>query len=1577
MSLARRRSLSALLAFCLASLSSWALTPRQEPSRWDGKALADTQAALGIVALDTRTLAASDPLRRGWEQFIAQSGGGWAIQLDQRSGLPTLAAGRGLPWVAGVGNSLPANGEITVDRLAALANEFLEKHTFLLGSWKGQLVLDRAASGALNERVWQVVFRQVVDGVPVDGARYDFQIVQGNLVSFGAYRWNQVRTGSKPNLDAAAARQAVQQYLDLADPAIVEWRELPQLLFKPIDPRGGAAATSAWSGERGAGLTHQLIWRLGLKVPGEAASWVAEIDAQSGAIVSFQDVTRYDQVKGGVYPLSNDGLDADGQEKPNFPMPFADIAIDGTAGPAAGDQGIYSCNGSSAIRTTLVGPYIRNVDNCGAASQTAVCGDDIDLGVSTGTDCVVPAGSSAGNTHSARSSFYHLNRVMQKGRAWLPNNNWLRNQVTNNININATCNATWDDFGNAVNFYKSGGGCRNTGELQGVFVHEWGHGIDFNDGGGYDVPTEAYADIVAVFEARLSCVGRGFYQNQQCSGYGDTCLNCTGIRDQDWDKRQAHTPATPQGFATNNCGGGGGPCGKEQHCEAYVSAEAIFDLATRDLPASGVGVDSAWQLAERLWFQSRTGSGGNAYNCSLPSSDGCGTNSWFHKFRVADDDDGNLNNGTPHAAAIFAAFNRHRIACGAATDASNQSNSSCPTIAAPVVSVVAGSGSTTVNWGAVPGASRYRILRNDLGCTYAQIIIGEVNAPGTSYVDSELPNGFTLYYRVQAIGSNAACESPVSSCEATAAQPFAGAVSFENDTYGCNNLLKIRLTDANVGAPTVQVSVWSDTEPTPETVTLTEISSGASKYLGSILSSSGPAIAGDGKISFVHGNTVHVRYIDANNGSGGINVPVEDTTLGDCVFPVITNVRDTNTSDVAATIAWTTDENSDSVVDWGPVKPPANTASASTLTTNHQVPLSNLQGCTIYYYNVRSTDPAGNVALATNGGNSFYFETLGDFGQGLQPCHQGRLTATPETLSCTQTLSLRLVDLDLNLSNVAIDTTTVRVSSTTEFNGEPVVLTETGPNTSTFTGSIALSPGAPTPGNGRVEARHGDLITASYGDANDGAGNQRISFDTSLADCNGAEFNPVRVTDITDDGAVIRWTTSEPTTGRVEWGSSPALGSTVVDGSLGTTHALTIGPLLECGRYHFRVFATDAFGNQSSIDAQGQPFAFNSGIIPGIYRDNFDAASGWTLQGEWQIGAPSGKGSSPPDPTSAFTGSNVLGHDLTGLGAHPGDYERSANERAISPVINASGKTRLQLWYRRWLNVGGGGISYVEVKQGTSTFQTVWNSDSVAGVSESSWGLQKVDISQYADNNATLQLAFRQFGGPSAAGNRSGWNVDRFVVHSLNDPDFVACGGCGGAPTFAGATAAIDNNACSNNGVTVNWTEAPGWGTGGSGTYAVFRDTAPNFTPSASNRIARGVAATNYNDTTAPDGATLYYIVRAENNETCSNGPNNGGVTDSNTVTRSAATTSSQPIPGQVSGLLVTRVGGANVHLAWSTAANAPRYRVLRGLAPQPGSFAALAEVTSTTADDVGAAADKSNYYYLVRGLNRCNQEGP
>ncbi len=814
---------------------------------------------------------------------------------------------------------------------------------------------------------------------------------------------------------------------------------------------------------------------------------------------------------------------------------------------------------------------------------------------------------------------------------------------------------------------------------------------------------------------------------------------------------------------------------------------------------------------------------------------------------------------------------------------------------------------------------------------------------------------------------------------ATLAEPFK--IAFDRATVGCGVTAQLVVGDRDLdtdaaSVQTVAVEVWSTSEPVHETFVLAEENADSMIFRGAVPTTTGPAVHGDGLLSVAPGDVITARYVDALDCDGAAGVTYTATAATDCVAPVISNVHETGVSDVAATVAWTTDESSDGTVVWGQTIPPAARAAGTAGVTDHQVPLAGLQSCTVYYYAVESADPAGNVARSDNAGAYFHFETQGNFGSGPQPCHQGRVTVSKDTLACSDAFEVRLVDMDVNLSSAVADTVRVDLTSTTETLPEAVTLVETGANTSTFTALVHVAPGPAVAGDGVVQAGDGDVVTATYHDANDGTGHAALSYDTGRVDCAGPAIDPVEVLSITDDGATIRFTTSEPTTGRVDFGPTAALGSSASDATLSTTHQLAIGPFAECGRGYFRVGATDAYGNATSADRQGQPFEFNAGIIPGPWRDGFETTTGWTFTGEWQIGAPAGKGSSPPDPTAAFAGTKVMGEDLTGTGAKPGDYEPKVDERAISPVINASSLSNGQLKFRRWLNVGGGAIAYVEVKQGL-VWQPVWNSDSVQGVSDTAWSLQTVNVSAYADHNATLQFAFRTKAGPSATNSRSGWNLDRVVLHPGGGPDFDACGACGGAPSFGGALLAQDADACAASGTTVTWHAAPAWGSGHAGTYAVYRDVVPNFTPSASNRVAAGLTGTSWSDTAAPDNATLYYLVRAENDETCGTGPHNGGVTDTNTAYVNVTTTSGQPAPGSIGALAVSRVGSVHVRLAWPAVPGAATYRAYRAANPAPASFTRSGETPGLFWDDLGEGATPATWFYLVRAANRCGSETP
>ncbi|KAB2967942.1 MAG: hypothetical protein F9K18_03570 [Thermoanaerobaculia bacterium] len=602
-------------------------------------------------------------------------------------------------------------------------------------------------------------------GVPVRDAALSATIRHGNLVLFGTENWGELEGVGFAELAAAQAVQVLQRNLG-ALPVGASWKE-PELVWVPVSTTDAPSAS-----EVGDGLGYRLAWVLRYDLGAAGERFEALVDARDGTLLAIEDTAQHvatpRKVMGGVYPVSNDGTPPDGVEQPNWPMPFTNVTAGASTYAADAGGNLPLCI-DGTISTALSGPFIRMQDSCGAINLSGT--GDLNFGVSGGTDCTTPGVGGAGNTHASRTGFFELNQLKQMAMSHLPTNFWLQSQLTSNMNIPQACNANWN--GSAINFFRSSppNSCANTGELAGVFDHEWGHGMDNNDA----VPTianpgEGIADIYAALRLDDSCIGRGFFTAGVCNGYGNPCDTCDGIRDIDYMARQANTPTTVT-WINANCGGGGGPCGGIVHCEGAVYSEAVWDLWNRDLMAApfNYAEDQAREVTTQLTFRGATAVS-SWFTCAQGSG-GCGATNGYMKYLAADDDDGNLTNGTPHMTAIHTAFNRHGIACATPAPANNGCVGAPTT--APAVSGLARDRGSKLTWAAVPSASEYRIYRTDgvFGCDFGKVLIGTTD--GLEFTDSGLQNGRTYSYVVVPVGANDVCLGPASSC--TQVTPVAGA----------------------------------------------------------------------------------------------------------------------------------------------------------------------------------------------------------------------------------------------------------------------------------------------------------------------------------------------------------------------------------------------------------------------------------------------------------------------------------------------------------------------------------------------------------------------------------------------------------------------------------------------------------------------------------------------------------------------------------------------------------------------------------------------------------------------------------
>ena len=524
-------------------------------------------------------------------EFQERYGGTWEAEFDEFFGTPIFVRGSGIPLIPDYQNA-------TKSQVLAISSQFVKDNAELLGAAPRDL---RATDVEYAKHIWVVYYQRYQEGLPVIGSQVGLIYKFGRLILiYGDSYPERALPGVKlakaapkaaASLSAESARDRVTAVLGLD----ATRKSRGQLVVYPIFNDAGVDFRLAW----------EIVQQKAPSADDTGYHFISYVDARSGEILEMQNGHRY-QFSGTVQSRVDTRTVGD----PIITVPNKEgrVAVGSSVSytNASGNWN-QSGSGSATLSLDLRGRHCNVNNNAGADMS-------ISHSITAGTPSTDTFNASNELTLAQTQTYRGVQDTNELVRTVHPNNNWLNTSVvTANVNINSSCNAFW--FNNSVNFYRSGGGCNNTGRIFDIVAHELGHGVDQNlpgssqDGG----LGEFIGDLMAFTQTNSPNVGPGF---------------------------------TTGGGSVRNLNPG------PSNLRCYSSSVSQVHSQGNML---GIVVWDIW-----VAMRAKGLTGQDLYDkMMLPISTSQRLTNWYNGMLVADDDDGNLANGTPFGCDIWQMFDEH------------------------------------------------------------------------------------------------------------------------------------------------------------------------------------------------------------------------------------------------------------------------------------------------------------------------------------------------------------------------------------------------------------------------------------------------------------------------------------------------------------------------------------------------------------------------------------------------------------------------------------------------------------------------------------------------------------------------------------------------------------------------------------------------------------------------------------------------------------------------------------------------------------------------------------------------------
>ncbi len=356
----------------------------------------------------------------------------------------------------------------------------------------------------------------------------------------------------------------------------------------------------------------RLAWRSRVLVSSEHRDLVTWIDARTGALLHRYDDVRADV--GGTLQVEYEERTV-GDPVLTGPAPFMEV-VGPSATVTTDAAGAWTMTGDAAdVTAVMQGPTVLLMDDQPVGASPA---EGTFLADSLSADFTW-TGDHA--TLAARGALVHFHEVRDWTEWRWPGLSWLSDQVPVTVNVNDYCNAYY--WAGSIQFLRpnAGWGCVNFARVADIMYHEYGHGIHdyILQTGIFDgTVSEGSADYISatIWDDPYMAVG----------AYGPG----TWIRELDTDKVY---PDDLQG---------------EVHADGLIWGSAMWHL--REELIALYGYEDGVETADLLFLGALQG--------------GPTLTDLFEELVVADDDNGDLTDGTPHLCLIADVLDDHGIGAG-------------------------------------------------------------------------------------------------------------------------------------------------------------------------------------------------------------------------------------------------------------------------------------------------------------------------------------------------------------------------------------------------------------------------------------------------------------------------------------------------------------------------------------------------------------------------------------------------------------------------------------------------------------------------------------------------------------------------------------------------------------------------------------------------------------------------------------------------------------------------------------------------------------------------------------------------